>query len=65
MFHVWWPATAILALCVVVVIILILRYSDRFCSARHTTEQSSGKYASPEDVEMVTYDQNIEKEYSV
>lgn len=65
MFHVWWPATAIVALFVVVVIILILRYSEQLCKARVTTHTSTGEYASAEDMEMVTYDHSIEKEYSV
>ena len=65
MFHVWWPATAILALCVVVVIILVLRYADEWCGARHTTQPTNGEYESAEDMEMVTYEHNVEKEYSV
>lgn len=65
MFHVWWPASAILALFVVVVIILVLRYADQWCGARHTAQPANGEYASAEDMEMVTYDQSVEKEYSV
>ncbi len=64
MFHVWWPATAVLTLGVVAVIILILRYSDQWCGARHTTH-SANDYPSAEDMEMVTYDHSVEKEFSV
>jgi len=68
MFHVWWPATAILTLFIVVVLVLILRYSDRLCLARQTTLTSSKPHSVrnvPDDMEMMTYDHSIEREYSV
>lgn len=67
MFHVYWPASAVLALFVVVVIVLILRFSDKLCGARHTTIPTAGEYDSTEDMEMVAYDHSVltEKEFSV
>jgi hypothetical protein len=67
MFHVYWPASAALALFVVIVIVLILRFSDKWCGARHSTLPTAGAYESTEDMEMVAYDHsvNTEKEFSV
>jgi len=68
MFHVWWPALTALALFVVIAMVLILRYSDRLCNARQTTLSTSGPYPVGnvhDDLEMMTYDHSIEREYSV
>lgn len=67
MFHVWWPASAALALFVISIVVLILRYSDKLCGARLTTQPVLGPYESAEDMEMVAYDHSVhtEKEYSV
>jgi len=68
MFHVWWPALTPLAIFMVIVIVLILRYSDRLCNARHTTLSANGSYAVGnvnDNIEMMTYDHSIEREYSV
>lgn len=67
MFHVWWPASAALALFVVIVIIMILRLSDKWCGARHTIGPAIGTYSSAEDMEMVAYDHSVhtEKEFAV
>ena len=67
MFHVWWPASAALALFVIMVVVLILRFSDKWCGARHTAQSSAGAYESAEDMEMVAYDHSVhtEKEFAV
>lgn len=67
MFHVYWPASAALALFVVIVIVLILRFSDKWCGARHSTLPTVGVYESTEDMEMVAYDHSVhtEKEFAV
>ena len=67
MFHVWWPATAVLALLVFTVVMLILRYSHKWCGARNEAQTTTAEYTSAEDMEMVAYEHsvNTEKEFSV
>ncbi|KAK2718098.1 hypothetical protein QYM36_006776 [Artemia franciscana] len=53
MFHVYWPPATVLTLLVVFVIVLILRYGDRWCKARHIAFADTDYV---EDVESTTDD---------
>jgi hypothetical protein len=69
MFHVWWPAVAAVALFVIVVVFLILRYGETV-SARLCGTQPRRDFggSSGAELEMMTYDHSVhvsEKEFAV
>lgn len=53
MFHVYWPACAALTMVVLGVIVVILKYGNRLCKVRHTTNPTE------DDWEDKAYDQKI------
>lgn len=67
MFHVWWPSLAVLALGVIFIVLLVLRFADKWCGARHETFDDGPEDDPNEGVEMVTYDHSVttEREFAV
>ncbi|XP_052119743.1 uncharacterized protein LOC113203460 [Frankliniella occidentalis] len=52
-FHIFYPALAVLALCMAVLIMVMLRYGPKLCKLRHTAKP-------PEyDWEDKTYEQKV------